>query len=61
MYHQGIMIKCTSERSQLLNRAEAMKRLKEKLLAIAQDQALADFNEIKGDQVYPCCSVFVIV
>lgn len=47
----GIMIKCTSERSQLLNRAEALKRLKEKLIAIAQEQALADFNEIKGDMV----------
>lgn len=47
----GIMIKCTSERSQILNRAEALTRLKAKLLAIQQDQALADFNEIKGDSV----------
>ena len=47
----GIMIKCSTERSQLLNRAEALKRLKEKLTAIAQDQALEDFNAIKGDQV----------
>ena len=39
------------ERSQMLNRAEALKRLKEKLSVIAQDQALADFNEIKGDLV----------
>ena len=35
----------------MLNKAEAIKRLKEKLLAIAQDNALADFNEIKGDLV----------
>jgi peptide chain release factor 2 len=35
----------------MLNKAEAIKRLKEKLIAIAQDQALADFNEIKGDLV----------
>ena len=35
----------------MLNRAEALKRLKEKLSVIAQDQALADFNEIKGDLV----------
>jgi peptide chain release factor 2 len=35
----------------MLNKAEALKRLKEKLLAIAQDAALADFNEIKGDIV----------
>ena len=47
----GIMIKCSTERSQMLNKAEALKRLKEKLLAIAQDAALADFNEIKGDVV----------
>lgn len=47
----GIIIKCSTERSQMLNKAEAMKRMKEKLIAIAQDQALADFNEIKGDLV----------
>ena len=47
----GIVIKCTSERSQMLNRAEAMKRLKEKLAAIAQENALSDFNEIKGEIV----------
>ena len=47
----GIMIKCSTERSQMLNRAEALKRLKEKLSAIAQDQALEDFNAIKGDVV----------
>jgi peptide chain release factor 2 len=47
----GIVIKCTSERSQMLNRAEAMKRLKEKLAAIAQENALSDFNEIRGDVV----------
>ena len=48
----GIMVKSTSERSQMMNRALAMLQLKEKLIAIAQDQALADFNEIKGDQVF---------
>jgi peptide chain release factor 2 len=47
----GIMIKCSTERSQILNKAEALKRLKEKLIAIQQEQALADFNEIKGDLV----------
>ena len=47
----GIMIKCSTERSQMLNRAEALKRLKEKLAVIAQEQALKDFNEIKGDLV----------
>lgn len=47
----GIMIRCSTERSQMLNKAEALKRLKEKLIAIAQENALADFNEIKGDLV----------
>ena len=47
----GIIIRCSTERSQMLNKAEALKRLKEKLMAIAQDQALADFNQIKGDLV----------
>jgi peptide chain release factor 2 len=47
----GIMIKCTTERSQMLNRAGALQRLKEKLIAIAQAQALEDFNQIKGDLV----------
>ena len=47
----GIMIKCSTERSQMLNKSEAMKRLKEKLLTIAQDQALQDLNQIRGDAV----------
>ena len=47
----GIMIKCTTQRNQMANRAEAWKRLKAKLAAIAQENALADFNEIKGDMV----------
>ena len=34
-----------------MNRVEALKRLKEKLLAIQVEQALADFNQIKGDVV----------
>ena len=48
----GIMVKCTQERSQLANKGKAMLQLKEKLIAVAQDQAMADFNEIKGDQVF---------
>lgn len=47
----GITVKCTTERSQMLNKAEAITRLKEKLLVVQQEQALADFNDIKGDQV----------
>jgi len=37
----------------MLNKAEALSRLKAKLIAIAQDQALADFNEIKGALTMP--------
>lgn len=47
----GIMVKCSTQRSQLMNRAEALARIKSKLLVIAQEQALADFHEVKGDQV----------
>jgi peptide chain release factor 2 len=47
----GIAIRCSTERSQMMNKAQAMKTLKEKLLAIAQDQKLADLKEIKGDLV----------
>jgi len=47
----GIMVKSTGERSQMLNKQEAISMLKEKLLVIAQEQAVADFNELKGDQV----------
>lgn len=47
----GIMIKSSSERSQILNKSEALKRLKEKLIIIAKEQKLSDLKEIKGDQV----------
>jgi peptide chain release factor 2 len=47
----GLAVKCSTERSQLLNKAEALARLKAKLVTIAQEQALADFNQIKGDAV----------
>jgi peptide chain release factor 2 len=47
----GIMVKCTTERSQQMNRAIAMKRLKEKLMVIMQEQALQDYQQIRGDHV----------
>lgn len=47
----GIAVKCTSERSQLMNKQGALKRLKEKLLAVAQDQAIQDLNQLRGDAV----------
>ena len=54
----GLVVKCTTERSQMLNKAEALTRLKSKLLAVAQDQALADFHEIKGDAVEATFAAF---
>lgn len=47
----GLMVKCSTMRSQLQNRAEALTRIKAKLLMIAQEQALSDFRDVKGEQV----------
>jgi len=35
----------------MMNKQGAMKRLKEKLLAVAQDQAVQDLNQLRGDAV----------
>lgn len=47
----GLAVKCTEERSQLMNKNLAMNRLKAQLLAIAQEQRLQDINAIRGDVV----------
>lgn len=47
----GIAVKCTQERSQLMNKQLALDRLKAQLLAIAQEQQLASINAIRGDVV----------
>jgi peptide chain release factor 2 len=47
----GISVKCSSERSQLLNKKGALKRLKEKLLAVVQDQAHQDLHQLRGESV----------
>lgn len=47
----GINIKCTQERSQIQNRKIAMKLLKGKLLAIAQEQKCEEIAAIRGDVV----------
>jgi peptide chain release factor 2 len=47
----GLNIKCTQERSQVMNKDIAMKRLKAQLLAIADEQRVAEIKEIRGDQV----------
>ena len=47
----GLNVKCTQERSQGLNKNLAMNRLKAQLIAIAKEQRVADYQEIRGDQV----------
>jgi peptide chain release factor 2 len=45
----GIAVKCTQERSQLMNKSLALRRLKAQLLAIAQEERLQNINAIRGD------------
>ena len=47
----GLAVKCTEERSQLMNKSLAMNRLKAQLLVIAQEQRLEDIKSIRGDVV----------
>jgi peptide chain release factor 2 len=47
----GIAVKCTEQRTQMMNKKLAMNRLKAQLLAIAQEQRLQDVTAIRGDVV----------
>lgn len=47
----GVAVRCTQERSQLLNKEKAMALLKAKLLVIAQEQRTQEIAEIRGDMV----------
>jgi peptide chain release factor 2 len=47
----GISVRCTQERSQLQNKANAMRLLKAKLLIIAQEQQAQKIADIRGDIV----------
>ena len=47
----GISVRCTQERSQLQNKANAMRLLKAKLLIIAQEQRAQKIADIRGDMV----------
>ena len=47
----GISVRCTQERSQLQNKANAMRLLKAKLLIIAQEQHAQKIADIRGDMV----------
>lgn len=46
----GIVVSCQTERSQLQNRANAMKMLKSKLVEIKEREHLDKIDDIKGDQ-----------
>lgn len=47
----GITSKCSEARAQLLNKSIALKRLKEKLIAIKEQQQAEEFAAIRGDLV----------
>ncbi len=44
-------MRCTQERSQLQNRASALKILKEKLLVVKREQNAVSIKELRGDAV----------
>ncbi|KAG5186515.1 hypothetical protein JKP88DRAFT_268971 [Tribonema minus] len=47
----GIAVRCTQERSQLMNKALALKMIKERLLVVMQEQQAAEVAQIRGDMV----------
>ncbi|CAJ1449115.1 unnamed protein product, partial [Effrenium voratum] len=47
----GVVMKCTEERSQLLNKGKALVKLKAKLLLIQEQQKVEELQSIRGDLV----------
>lgn len=47
----GLTVKCTEERTQPLNRQRAMQLLRGKLLAVMEEQRVAELRAIRGDAV----------
>ncbi|KAI5059274.1 hypothetical protein GOP47_0025593 [Adiantum capillus-veneris] len=47
----GISVRCTEERTQLANKMKALRWLKAKLLAIAEEQRASEIKQIRGDIV----------
>lgn len=47
----GISVRCDQQRSQLQNRTKALAMIKAKLLVVAEEQRVAELEEIRGDAV----------
>lgn len=47
----GLAVKCTEERTQPLNKQRAMQLLRGKLLAVMEEQRVAEYQAIRGDAV----------
>merc|ERR1712242_115126 len=47
----GIAIRCSQERTQLMNKSIAMMRLKETLIAVQQQQRVEEVSAIRGDAI----------
>lgn len=47
----GISVRCSQERSQLLNKNKALSMIKARLLVIATEQRVAELAEIRGDAI----------
>jgi peptide chain release factor 2 len=47
----NIVVRCQEERTQLANRKKALDMLKEKLLAIKEEQRVEQLKDIRGDLV----------
>lgn len=47
----GLAVKCTEERSQPLNKQRAMMLLRGKLLAVMEEQRVAELQAVRGDRV----------
>ncbi|KAH7280750.1 hypothetical protein KP509_36G013000 [Ceratopteris richardii] len=47
----GITVRCSEERTQLANKTKALRLLKSKLLAVAEEQRALEIKQIRGDIV----------
>lgn len=47
----GISVRCTQERSQIMNKSRALELLKGKLMVVAEEQRVKELKDIRGDIV----------